>query len=87
MMDARTAIYVVVVVFIAIIGVYAFLFKHVWGHPRNDDIVKKEVCNSEKHRIEDCIEGAMKLAEMQYKVLVKKLDELTVEVRSMNGRK
>ena len=86
-MDTHAIIYVSIAVFSAIIGVYLIFIKHIWRHPAGDEIVKKDVCESEKKGMRDCIEGAITLAKMQYEVLVKKLDELTEEVRSMNGKK
>jgi hypothetical protein len=45
-------------------------------HPCTDDIVFKDVCESEKRRMEECIKGVVKLQAMQYENLEKKLEHL-----------
>jgi len=55
-------------------AIVAFLVNHIWKHPTNksiadavsanhpskDSVVYKDVCDSEKKRLGDCIEGAIR---------------------------
>ena len=90
-MDPKTAIYITIGVFTAIIGVYIFLFKHIGNgkHPDSSKVVYKDVFESEVGRIDDCIEGSINN-------LNRRIDELRVDVKDgfadvkeliKNGRK
>ncbi len=62
----------------AIIGVYLWVARHITNsnrHPSRKDIVFKDVCESEKKRIEDCIESEAKLSKERFDTLVKKVDD------------
>lgn len=66
-------------VFGAIIGVYIWVAKHISNskkHPCSEKLVYKDVCESERKRIDDCIEGAARLASQRFESLEKSIDEL-----------
>lgn len=75
----------IIAIFAAIIGVYEALRKHTSSpkkHVCSDDVVFRDVCDSEKKRIEDCIEAT-------FKILTTKLDEGFKRVEGLikNARK
>jgi len=75
-MSTGVLIYAGIGVFGAIIGIYVILLKHFWKHPSADKIVSKDVCESEKHRIEDCIENEVKCSAERYELLTESIKEL-----------
>jgi len=76
-MDAKTAIYIMIGIFTAIIGVYIFLFKHIGNgkHPDSNKVVYKDVFESEIGRIDDCVEGTINN-------LNRRIDELRADVKT-----
>lgn len=76
MLDTRTLIYVLIVIFGAIGGCYAFVIKCAGKR------VHKDVCESEKHRLEDCIEGAIKRSNEKHKELKVDIKELKDDMKS-----
>jgi len=53
----------------ALAGVYGWLIKHMSNntrHPSKENIVFKDVCESERRRIDDCIESAEKRTEQRF---------------------
>ena len=70
-------------IFIAIFGpllggILILFIKHLSNgnkHPSKKEMVSREVCKSERKRIEDCIESAMKLQIERLNTLTEKLEE------------
>lgn len=61
-------------------GILILFIKHLSNgnkHPSKEDMVSREVFESERKRIEDCIENAMKLNAERLKVLTNKVAELS----------
>ena len=57
-------------IFGAIIGVYVWVARHITArkkHPCADNVVYRDVCESERRRIDDCIEGAERRTEQRFK--------------------
>jgi hypothetical protein len=58
----------------ALIALYGFILNHLRnpdGHPAKKDIVYRDVCDSKMKRIEDCIEGEIRVMTEQIKSLEK----------------
>lgn len=67
----------------ALVGIYTFFLKHVTCHVNktelNDfkkNVQFKDVCASERKRMEDCLESAMKLQTQRYESLEESIDEV-----------
>ena len=77
-MDNTTIIALLGLMITLVGGVWVCVIKHLGNgnhHPSKKDIVYKDVCSSERQRIEDCIENAMSLQSERLKTLTEKLEE------------
>lgn len=79
------------IVTVAIAGVYGWLLKHLSNtkkHPCKDDIVFKDVCESERKRLDDCIETVVKRSDERHKELKEDMKAEFAEVKELirNGR-
>ena len=70
-------------VVIAMIGGFIKHVSNTKKHPCKSDIVFKDVCKQKAGRIEDCIEGEIKLAQERYDILTKALDRLTDKIDNL----
>ena len=92
-MDAKIVIGLAVPVFLAIIGVYVWVSKHIANgkkHVCKDDIerfkgavVYKDVCASERKRIEDCVEGEIKNVNLRLERIEKMIDREFDELKDL----
>lgn len=78
-MDPKTLIIMVIAVFSSIIGLIYWVIRS------RDRLVYRDVCESERKRLEDCIEGSLKLMQMQYKNLCNRFDELKELIKNDRG--
>lgn len=74
-----------------IAGVYGWLIKHLSNskkHPCADNLVYRDTCEQTVKRLEDCIEGQVKLETMRYEALTKRVDEGFADLKELikNGR-
>lgn len=73
----------------AIITMVGGFIKHATNtnkHPKPIDtnkLVFKDVCKSEKKRIEDCIENEIRVSAERYDLMTKSLDRLTDKIESL----
>lgn len=60
-----------------VVGCYVWCSRHINNrrkHPCADDLVYKDVCESERHRLEDCMESGLKNVDMR-------IGELKIDVK------
>ena len=60
-----------------IAGIYGWLLRHVTSgkHPTKEAIVYKDVCESERKGIGDCIEGAIRRSDEQHKSVMDQINQ------------
>lgn len=77
----------------ALVGLFGWLLKHLSNsdkHPCKRDIVYKDVCKSERKRLDDCIEGAIKRSDERHAELKADMKAEFAEVKDLiraNGRR
>lgn len=73
-------------IFGAIIGVYVWVARHIAArkkHPCSDDLVFRDVCESERRRIDDCLEGAERRTEQRFKEVKEDMKTGFTEVKDL----
>jgi len=72
-----------------VVGCYVWCSRHINNrrkHPCADDIVSKEVCKSERRRLEDCMEGGLKNVNTRITELKGDVKEGFKEVKELIAR-
>lgn len=70
----------------AIVGIYGWFLKHISAsrrHPCADNIVFQDVCDAEKKRLEDCIEGEVKRSEQRHTELRQDMKDGFAEIKEL----
>lgn len=72
-----------------VVGCYVWVSKHINNrkkHPCSEDIVLKGVCESERRRLEDCMENGLKNVDMRLSELKSDVKDGFKEVKELIAR-